>query len=52
MLFVKCSTNATLVDTYGILQTPVEGVADKGVTDRYLVDPRYALDEILQILGV
>ena len=41
-----------MVNLYGILQTPIEGIADECVANRDLVYPRDALDEVLQVLGV
>ena len=51
-LAIHCTADAALLDANGVLQAPVEGVADEGVTDRYLIHPWNALDEVLQILGV
>ena len=53
LLLSFCGTlNAALIDAHRILQAPVEGIADKGVAYRHLVNPRYAFDEVLQILGI
>jgi hypothetical protein len=47
-----CAAYATLIYLHGILQAPVERIADESVTDRDLINPRNTLDEVLQILGI
>jgi hypothetical protein len=47
LLAVVCALDATLIDTHGVLQAPVEGIADQSMTDRYLIYPWNTLDEVL-----